>query len=121
MSSLRSKLIRLAHQNPSLRADILPLLKEAGSKEASGGLIEYVLPLSKIEAVHHSLTDQEDEQSAELLMQVYYDLQKRFKLSDRENQAVNLIYRVITRPGDHRHNIFKAADALGMKLPSQMF
>lgn len=29
MSSLRSKLIRLAHANPSLRADLLPLLKEA--------------------------------------------------------------------------------------------
>lgn len=30
MSDLRSKLIRLAHQNPELRGEILPLLKEAG-------------------------------------------------------------------------------------------
>ena len=27
--SLRNKLIRLAHENPELRADLLPLLKEA--------------------------------------------------------------------------------------------
>ncbi len=30
MDSLRSKLIKLAHQNPELRKEILPLLKEAG-------------------------------------------------------------------------------------------
>ena len=29
MSDLRKKLIRLAHSNPELRADLLPLLKEA--------------------------------------------------------------------------------------------
>ena len=122
MSDLRSKLIRLAHQNPELRADLLPLLKEAGSKEASGdGLIEYVLPRGEVERVYHSLENQEDEQSSQLLMEVYFALQERLKLSDRENQAVNLLRRVITRPGDHRHNIFKAADALGMKLPSKLF
>lgn len=38
MSDLRSKLIRLAHQNPELRADLLPLLKQetkvAGADDA---------------------------------------------------------------------------------------
>lgn len=33
--ALRKKLIRLAHSNPELRADILPLLKESASKKAS--------------------------------------------------------------------------------------
>lgn len=32
MSDLRSKLIRLAHANPSLRADLLPLLKGAAPR-----------------------------------------------------------------------------------------
>lgn len=31
MSDLRSKIIRLAHQNPALRPHLLPLLKEAAS------------------------------------------------------------------------------------------
>lgn len=35
MSSLRSQLIRLAHQNPDLRPQILPLLKEAETKTAA--------------------------------------------------------------------------------------
>lgn len=34
--SLRSKLIRLAHKNPEVRAAVLPLLKTAGA-DAQGG------------------------------------------------------------------------------------
>lgn len=33
MSNLRAKIIRLAHENPELRNDLLPLLKEGGSIE----------------------------------------------------------------------------------------
>jgi len=32
MTTLRSKLIRLAHQHPEFRADLVPLLKEAAKK-----------------------------------------------------------------------------------------
>lgn len=35
MSDLRNKLIRLAHQNPALRADLLPLLKQAARDEVT--------------------------------------------------------------------------------------
>lgn len=38
MSDLRSKIIRLAHQQPALRPHLLPLLKEAASKVAAGPL-----------------------------------------------------------------------------------
>lgn len=33
MSEIRSKLIRLAYENPEIRQDILPLLREGGSRE----------------------------------------------------------------------------------------
>lgn len=36
-NDLRSKVIRLAHQNPALRADLLPLLKEAGCEKLPEG------------------------------------------------------------------------------------
>lgn len=36
-NDLRTKLIRLAHQNPALRADLLPLLKEAGCEKLPEG------------------------------------------------------------------------------------
>ena len=35
MTTLRTKIIRLAHQNPALRPHLLPLLKEAALKVAS--------------------------------------------------------------------------------------
>lgn len=34
MSDLRNKLIRLAHSKPNLRSDLLPLIREAGEKQA---------------------------------------------------------------------------------------
>lgn len=35
--TLRNKIIRLAHQNPSIRKDLLPLLKEARLHDKLGG------------------------------------------------------------------------------------
>jgi hypothetical protein len=39
MTDLRAKLIRLAHENPNLRADILPLLKKSAVSGAISGAI----------------------------------------------------------------------------------
>ena len=36
MNNLREKVIRLAHENPELRKDLLPLLKEAGRTQTYG-------------------------------------------------------------------------------------
>lgn len=47
--SLRNELIRLAHSNPELRKDLLPLLKESAEKswweQDEGGLYKSVIPL----------------------------------------------------------------------------
>lgn len=41
-STLRSKLIRLAHENPNLRPDLLPLLSKQGSDESkTAGTLRY--------------------------------------------------------------------------------
>ena len=42
MSNLRNKIIRLAHENPELRKDLLPLLKVEKTAEWDGGL--YPIP-----------------------------------------------------------------------------
>jgi len=34
-SDLRSKLVRLAHENPDLRAHLLPILREAGEEKSA--------------------------------------------------------------------------------------
>lgn len=46
--NLRSKLIRLAHQNPSLRADLLPLLANERTA-ASDSYFSVVIPPAKPE------------------------------------------------------------------------
>lgn len=148
--TLRAKLIRLAHSNPELRAQILPLLKDAGceklpeggmrdnceekveegkesaSKKAGGNdVIEAILPMSDMAKLYRKL-DEKDEQAAELLMEVYNVLRARLKLSDGENEAMSRVRGMVTRgqnwdAGLLRNNIFKAAHSLGMKLPSFMF
>lgn len=39
MSTLRSKLIRLAHSNPELRAELLPMLKSGTAEKTSAGVL----------------------------------------------------------------------------------
>jgi hypothetical protein len=70
----------------------------------------------------------EDEQAADLLYEVLTTLQDKLTLSNREYNALNRIAQLLKagsgwKPALHlqRNNIFKAADLLGLKLPSGMF
>lgn len=49
--TLRSKLIRLAHQNPELRSELLPLLKQATTKQAASEISLEELPIAQKELV----------------------------------------------------------------------
>ena len=124
--TLRSSVIRLAHQNPALRPHLLPLLKEAATdKTASDSVLEYVLPQREMMEVFRSL-EGKDAMSAQLFVDVYSALRKRLDLSDGEAEALRRIKDVVTRGKNWdadllRNNIFKAANALGMKLPSGSF
>jgi len=75
--------------------------------------------------LHHRL-EKEDEQSANLMGDIFSALAKEFKISSGAERALSRM-RDITSRGQHwdasllRNNIFKAADSLGMKLPSSMF
>lgn len=52
-SDLRSRLIRLAHENPSLRSRILPLLKEAGRRDDPNRVVFKVV--SQLGGVTHEM------------------------------------------------------------------
>lgn len=54
--ALRNKLIRLAHQNPALRADLLPLLKQAAGDVSYAGLVG-VARHKYMEALSYALED----------------------------------------------------------------
>lgn len=67
-----------------------------------------------------------DEQTRDLLEAVYYTLAEKLELSDSEKGALNKLMTSIERGSKmsgemHRNNIFKAADLLGLDLPSAMF
>ncbi len=65
-----------------------------------------------------------DPESADLMMQVYMYFKKRLEFTSNENEAWNRLHWVINQGKASplaRNNIFKAAHALGMKLPSMFF
>lgn len=126
MSDLRSKILRLAHEKPELREHLLPLLDGSVGKTANSfDAIEFILPMNDMAKLYHRV-EKEDEQSAELLLSVYNTLRSRLKLVAGESEALGRL-RELTMRGQKwdaaliRNNIFKAANALGMKLPSAMF
>lgn len=59
MSDLRSKLIRLAHQNPELRSELLPLLEKTAKKDSSKpsktATRDILLPESALEEINLAL------------------------------------------------------------------
>jgi hypothetical protein len=67
-----------------------------------------------------------DAQTWDLVVEVYMKLEKRFRMSNDESEALNrLLLSLRSASGysaeEHRNNIFKAAHALGIKLPSGIF
>lgn len=67
-----------------------------------------------------------DQQSVDLLGKVYAYFHDKFKLTSSEEDALSRVrgalhHRKGWDKGTHRNNIFKAANSLGMKLPSSMF
>jgi hypothetical protein len=87
-------------------------------------IIDHVLPQRDLLKLEDALGN--DEQSWDLAVQVYQKIAEKLRLSDREGQA---LYRLMDSvknmkswKGDlQRNNIFKAANLLGIKLPSSMF
>lgn len=95
------------------------------NKKAFGdSVIGYVIDERKlVDAINHDFMD---EQTKDLLGEVYEYLNDKLKLKNNEYGALNRIKNCIERgknqsPEMHRNQIFKAADALGIKLPSMMF
>jgi hypothetical protein len=67
-----------------------------------------------------------DEQSADLLRQIYRHFSKRLQLTPNEQAAFNRLLTGMARENEwdgalHRNNIFKVANLLGIKLPSSIF
>ena len=98
----------------------LELVKVAKALTASDSVIDFVLDQRKIA----QLEDDMDEQTFDLMIDVYHELSDALKLTSGQSEALNRIQMSLKRnyqPAMHRNNIFKAAHSLGIKLPSMMF
>ena len=114
------------------KADMTPdptrvAMRFAGPKVASAGseIVWRILDQRAFMKVWRDL-GKEDEQAAELLYEVLTTLQDKLDIADREYNALNRITQLIKagsswKPALQRNNIFKAADLLGLKLPSGSF
>lgn len=102
----------------------LNVISKKERKAFGDSVIGYIIDERKLVDVLRD--DVMDEQTQDLLGKVYEKLNVRLKLTNYERGALNRIKTSIERgkkqsPEMHRNNIFKAADALGIKLPSAMF
>lgn len=127
MSTSRSNLIRLASTFPIGSKERETYLAQIVPKVASSNdIIEYVLPEQELMKLVDVLEKAGDTQSSALVMEVYQKLAERLEITTNEASALNRLKNTIQaadswRPDLLRNNVFKAADLLGIKLPSGMF
>jgi len=95
------------------------LLDTPPSRFASKDILGELLPQKLVAGMRKTA----DEITYKLAVEVYKELKKRMALSNQENEALNrLQYAAKSRDeGMIRNNVFKAANALGMKLPHSAF
>ena len=98
--------------------------RSASSKTAGFGLLDQVLDTKGVMDALRHLTGVDD-QSADHLIKVVYQLEDAMDLKSSELAALKRMQWVAkNKRGDYaalRNNIFKAANSLGIKLPSGMF
>ena len=144
--SIRSKAIKLAYERPDLRPKLLPLIKMASNSEwwflastqkgkktvtrrqaahAGSEILWRLLDQRDFFKLYRTV-EKQDKQSAQLLQDITDKLSDSLKIKDNEYNAISRLTQLI-KGGQNwdislqRNNIFKAADLMGIKLPSGMF
>jgi len=113
-------------QESSERQAILASLKKSTKMASAGSEIVWrILDQRAFMKVWRELR-KDDEQAADLLYEVLTTLQDKLDISDSESQALGRITQLVKagsgwKPALQRNNIFKAANLLGIRLPSGMF
>ena len=102
--------------------DLVAIEKVASRKRQakSYAAIEALVDKRKL----YSLKKEMDVETWALTREVYEKLADAMALDNNEEQALNRLLNSMGRTSDsetHRNNIFKAADLLGIRLPSSMF
>jgi len=122
------KLVDSAISGVGYKAKELNKRKSASERVArqSGREIFYsIVPERQAVRLYDKL-EKEDEQSAQLFLDVIQELQDQLDISPGAESALSRIRNVVDKGSSWdaaliRNNVFKAANSLGMKLPSHMF
>jgi hypothetical protein len=98
----------------------------ASTHQAGSNVLDHVLPVRDVLKLVDWMEDAQDKQSADLAREVYQKLSQRLRLEDAEDQALNRLKASVDRIASwdvpaQRNNIFKAANLLGIRLPSHIF
>jgi len=101
------------------------LASEQEKTAGSDDVFYMILPQREVMKMYGRL-EKEDDQSADLYQQVVRKLVSVLKLDSGEMEAMRRVLDITTRGqnwdiGLLRNNVFKAANAMGIRLPSGMF
>jgi hypothetical protein len=125
---LRTDILRIASELPVGDPTRRKLLASIGGKEAGGDpdVLWKLLDKRGYYKLKSEMKKEGDEQSSKLLDEIGLRLMRSLQLSDDEQRAFNRLSGSIHSMGrwdaaTQRNNIFKAANHLGIKLPSGMF
>jgi hypothetical protein len=130
ISELQDLLTYAKNPNPSrekLASDLANLAERiALTASGSGRDIFYTIVPEKDVVELHDKMEEEDQQTATLFIDVIQELQKQLTISSGAEAALSRIIDVVHRGlrwdmALIRNNVFKAANSLGMKLPSHSF
>ena len=102
-----------------------PFRTKKGLQGTGHDILFSLIDREKFFKVYRDL-DSADKQSADLLYQVFTELQERLELTQDESWALGRIRQLLEAgsrwsPDLQRNNIFKAANRLGIDLPSGSF
>jgi thioredoxin-like negative regulator of GroEL len=128
-SEIHRLLVYAGSEKPSrvkLAAELRALADRVASTErtASVDVLDYLVDQNELSDIYDKLS--EDQQSADLFVAVYHKLGNELKLSSGGQEALSRVLDIVRRGKNWqidllRNNVFKAANALGMHLPSGMF
>lgn len=97
----------------------------AAPKTASDNLLWSIVDEQAYHKLRRSLGKQNDEATVDMATKVARQLMKKLTLNNNEQGALNRLTQSVKNPNwdiaQHRNNLFKAANLLGIKLPHSMF
>lgn len=122
----RKMLIRKAASLPKGSKERRAILASLQGKTARSDVLEMILPMPGVLKLQRELERSGDEQSSKLIYEIWSKLQDALDLSRGEQEALSRLRTCVDKasqwdPALLRNNIFKAANSLGIRLPSAMF